>query len=508
LVLRARGRGDVYAVPLHHDADAGTFRAELTPAAVATAAGPRPLGAGMWSIGVVPRGLGQGAAQELAFSPEVQARLPVAATIDHKRFRLGFYDRQVTVLAVDPDLDEDERGGFTQRSLRTTYYGKARERELREAVLYDCFDGRECSDSPRAVHEELVRRGLPLEHLWVVRDGACRVPETALPVRALSKEYYDAYARARFVVACDHWPIWFSRREEQTCLQTWHGAPLKRHGRELAAHPPAVRAYREVLRERVENWQYVVAPGPFATPILRRAFPVDGHVLETGLPRTDLLVSPDRDRRAEEIRRRLGLVGKRIVLYAPTYRDNLAYGTGARPLQLRDVSVFRTDVAARGGYRLGPLADLPALRDALGENDVILFRKHRDVLDALPALAAEAVVDVSDYPDATELLLVADVLVTDYSSALFDFAATGKPMVFFTPDLETYRDSVRGFSIDFEAEAPGPLVRSTEELIEALRSVDSIAGEFRDRYERFAESYCGLIDGGAAGRVVEAVFGP
>jgi CDP-glycerol glycerophosphotransferase len=507
LVLRARGRGDVYVVPLDHDADAGVFRAELTPASVTTLAGPGPLGAGTWSITVVPRGLGQDAAKEVAFAPGVQTELPVGAKIEHKRFRLGLHDGELPVLAVDPDLDEDERGGLTQRRLRSSYYGEARDRKIREAVLYDCFDGREYSDSPRAVHEELVRRGLPLEHLWVVRDGACRVPETAIPVRAQSKEYYESYARARFLVASDHWPRWFSRRSEQTCLQTWHGAPLKRHGLDLAGHPPAVRAYREALRERAENWQYVVAPGSFATPLLRRTFPVNGHVLETGLPRTDVLVSPERHNRAEKIRSRLGLAGKRVVLYAPTYRDNLAYGTGARPLQLRDVPVFSTDLLPRGGYRLGPLADLPAVREALGEDDVILFRKHRDVVDGLPARAAAAVIDVSDYPDATELLLVADVLVTDYSSALFDFAATGKPVIFFTPDLERYRNDVRGFSIDFESEAPGPLVRSTEELIEALRDADAVTRDSRDRYEHFVASYCGLIDGGAAGRVVDAVFG-
>jgi CDP-glycerol glycerophosphotransferase len=508
VVLRVRGRADTYSVPFAYDADARRFTAELAPAAVGSLAGTRPLAAGMWTIAVLRRGSGHEEGLSPAFAPELLARLPVCATIGCKRFRVGLHVDEFPVLAVDRDLEEDERGGFTQRRLRTSYYATEREGELREAVLFDCFDGREYSDSPRALHEELMRRGLPLEFLWVVRDGACRVPETAVAVRAQSVEYYEAYARARYLVANDHWPRWFVRRSEQTCLQTWHGAPVKRHGRDLADLPPAFRAYRDILSQHGENWQYVLAPGAFATPILRRAFPMDGEVLETGLPRTDLLAGPDRDRRAREVRRRLGLDGQRVILYAPTYRDNLGYNPGVRLVQLRDVSAFRTDIVNRGGYRLGSLPDLATVRAALGEDDVLLFRKHRDIVDGLPAQAEEAVLDVSDYPDATELLLAADVLVTDYSSAVFDFATTGRPILFFTPDLESYRDEVRGFSLDFEADAPGPLLRTTDDLIEALAELDSVAAEYKQRYERFVGSYCSLNDGHAAARAVDAVFGP
>ena len=216
----------------------------------------------------------------------------------------------------------------------------------------------------------------------------------------------------------DYWPRWFRRRPEQTCLQTWHGAPLKRQGYDLAAKPRAFREYRRVLSQRHENWHYVVSPGPFATPILRSAFPVD-EVIETGLPRADLLFRPYRDRLADDVRRRLGLGDERVVLYAPTYRDQLAH---------------------RGGYRLGRLLELAALRSALGEDHAVLFRKHGRVVGALPDAADEWIRDVSEYPDAADLLLVADVLVTDYSSLSFDFAVTGRPIVFFTPDLDAYRE--------------------------------------------------------------------
>jgi CDP-glycerol glycerophosphotransferase len=114
--------------------------------------------------------------------------------------------------------------------------------------------------------------------------------------------------------------------------------------------------------------------------------------------------------------------------------------------------------------------------------------------------------DVSDYGDAMELLLVADVLVTDYSSLAFDFASTGRPLVFFTPDLEQYRDNLRGLNFDWGEIAPGPLLRTTDEVAQALLDPEALASEHADRYEAFVTSYCSLNDGQAAARVVDAVF--
>jgi CDP-glycerol glycerophosphotransferase len=434
------------------------------------------------------------------------AELPTSAEIGRRRVQLGVLGYEVPALAVERELASGERGGFAQRGLRTSFYPARRASELRDVILYDCFGGREYSDSPRAIHEELVRREAPYRHLWVVRNGPPEVPNTVDTVKELSREYYEAFATARFFVGNDHWPSWFVRRPDQTCLQTWHGAPLKRQGYDLAQRPHAFRAYRRTLRQRAENWQYVVSPGPFATPVLERAYPVDGEMLETGLPRTDLLLDPDRERIAEELRARLGLEGKQVVLYAPTYRDHLDYRLGYRLLELRDLPTYRAALAYRDRYRLGQLLDVATLQSALGDEYAVLFRKHPRIIDVLPSDVAASVRDVSDFPDAIALLLVADVLVTDYSSLAFDFAATGRPIIFFTPDLEDYRDEIRGFSIDFEADAPGPLLRTTDEVIEAVRDIDAVRAAHREAYDKFRATYCSMSDGGASARVVDRIF--
>jgi CDP-glycerol glycerophosphotransferase len=507
LLLSARLRSDTYTVPLRFDAERERFEAEVPPAALSSVAGVHPLSEGLWRILVLKRGEPRDSAVNVLLGSELLDTMPLETDVGPKRFRFGLAETDSACIAVERDLDDEERGGFRQRRLRTGAYVASRSKPLLDVVVYDCFGGRGYGDSPRAVHEELVRRRASLEHRWIVRDAALEVPETAVALRHGSSEYYDLLARARFVVSNDHWPSWLERREGQTCLQTWHGAPLKRQGYDLAGTPQAFRAYRRVLSQKAANWDCVLSAAPFATPVLRRAFPAHGKVLETGLPRSDRLFHPEREAIAAAVKERLGVTGKRVVLYEPTYRDHLEYRSGVRFTQLRNQPTYRTMPKDGDRYRLGQLLDIPALQKALGEEQVLLFRRHRRVADALPAEAEPFALDVSDYPDELDLLLAADVLVTDYSSALFDFAATGRPIVFFVPDLEDYRDKVRGFNIDFEAEAPGPLLRATDEVIEALRDPEGMRAAHEDRYRAFTVKYCSLMDGGASGRVAEQVFG-
>jgi CDP-glycerol glycerophosphotransferase len=494
-----------YRRPLTYAAGTGRFEVQLAPARIDSPTGARALAEGVWHLRVGPRGGSRQQAVRVAVDRDLLGRMPVSAENDHKRFRFGVANDDWAALVVERDLTESERGGIAQRLLRTSVYPGERHRPLRQAVLYSCFGGREYSDSPRAIYEELVRRDAPFEHLWIVRDAAFTVPDTAVPIRHGSREYYEALARARYVVANDHLPRWFSRRREQRTVQTWHGAPLKRQGYELADRPKALGAYRRALTQTAGSWQILLSPAPFATPILERAFPFALEIVESGLPRRDMLLRPDRDRLGESVKRRLGLDGKRVVLYAPTYRDHLELRGGERQMP-KDLPLHRADGSNRGAYRLGQLLDVAALASALGEDHAVLFRRHRLTTGAAPESALDAAIDVSGFPDPTELLLAVDVLVTDYSSAIFDFAATGRPMLFFTPDLEAYRDEIRGFSVDFAEIVPGPLLRTTDEVIESLRDPDALGPMFAKRYERFVSAYCPLDDGGAAGRVVDAVF--
>ncbi|MDG4865189.1 CDP-glycerol glycerophosphotransferase family protein, partial [Streptomyces sp. T-3] len=193
------------------------------------------------------------------------------------------------------------------------------------------------------------------------------------------------------------------------------------------------------------------------------------------------------DRRAAAARARIGLpAGKRVVLYAPTWRDDQFYGPGR--------------------YKLDLKIDLEKARAALGHNTVLMIRKHPNIVDSVPGAGDGFVYDVSQYPDIAELFLVADVLITDYSSLMFDYANTGRPMLFFTYDLEHYRDKLRGFYFDFDEHAPGPLIERSDDLIAALADIDRVAHAYRPRYEAFQRHFCDLDDGYASVRVVDRML--
>jgi CDP-glycerol glycerophosphotransferase len=133
-----------------------------------------------------------------------------------------------------------------------------------------------------------------------------------------------------------------------------------------------------------------------------------------------------------------------------------------------------------------------------------MVRAHVNMREALVTDVSDGrVIDVTTYPDIADLLLIADVLITDYSSVMFDFAVTGRPMLFFTYDLERYRDRLRGFYNHFEAEAPGPLLRTRGDVIAALRDLEDVNRGYRAAYDAFAAKFCSLEDGQAAARTVD-----
>ena len=470
LVLRHSALGETVAVPVAHQE--ARFTAVLA----------RPPREGDYEVFLDDRPVRVGVA--------LAALLPVSAA--GARFCLDRRHGDRLTVHCAPALADAERSADHQRGLRTAHYPAQRRLPLRDVVLY-AGEG-----SPRAVHAELVRRSTATEHLWVT-DGstgaATRVPPTAAPVVAHSTAWYEALARARRIVVAGQLPVWFERRPDQTVVQTWHGAPLGRFGLDLTGTLYADHQYLATLAHRSAQWSLLVSPSAFATPHLRRALAYRGEVLEAGSPADDLLSAPGRDRTAERVRRGLGVPeGHRVVLYAPTYRDHLAHPPSVVP----------------GGsgplYRWDPALDLPALARSLDDRTTVLVRRHPRVTGSVPA--HRALRDVSTHPDATELLLIADVLVTDYSGLAFGFAITGRPMLFHTYDLEHYRDTVRGFCLDFGTRAPGPLLVTTQEVARAVRAtaVPASRDPHAEAYESFRRDHCGPADGGAARRVVDRLL--
>jgi CDP-glycerol glycerophosphotransferase len=351
-------------------------------------------------------------------------------------------------------------------------------------IVYHSFEGR-YSDSPRALYEALRVREPGHSHLWLTDpDHAHAFPDDVEVASYAGADGRAALEAADVLIANTHTDVQWTKGPGTLYVQTWHGTPLKRVHRDVLWAPPG-RLDR--LDRDVERWDVLLSPNHASTPLLRSAFRYDGPMLETGYPRNDVLVAPGHEERRARARAALGLApDQTAVLYAPTWRDDEVFADGAGPFRLA--------------------LDVEAFVRELGDDHVLLLRLHPLVRAPSGAVDHPAVREVTAHPEIGDLYLAADVLVTDYSSAMFDFALTGRPMLFYVYDLEAYQRSLRGFYFDFAPEAPGPLLVSTREVLDALHDLPQVARRHADRAARFRARYGHLEDGRATDRVLDHVL--
>lgn len=340
------------------------------------------------------------------------------------------------------------------------------------AVFFESFYGQTAGCNPRAIDRVLAERAPAVTRYWSVTDLSVEVPEGAIAVVEGGPDWWRARAESRLLIVNDWLRRRFVRKPGQIVLQTWHGTPLKR----LALHRPGFdpRRMAAVIKES-RRWDVLLAQNTYAARVLKKAYAFFGRPIWTeGYPRNDVLVSGD----PAPVRAALGIrPEERVVLYAPTWRDD------------RDQMVDFVDP-----QRLAEQTD-----------SVVLVRGHSRTIKPGRDQSGARVIDVTGYPETARLLLIADVLVTDYSSVMFDFSVTGRPMFFLVPDLEHYRGELRGFYFDLDARAPGPLVHSQDELVAAMAD-PGVPEAYRQRYTAWQAQFNRRDDGEAADRVVSRIL--
>ena len=348
-------------------------------------------------------------------------------------------------VAVIPPLTPRERSRRSRRLL------VEREAEaLRPAVFMESFGGRSGGDNPAAICEDLAAHDVRAPLWWSVVDGTVPVPSGAVPVVVGSQEWVEALRTSRVIVTNDHLPDWFSKREGQHLLQTWHGTPIKKLLHDAAPGSVSLR-YQRLMARQVPQWDLLLAQNREAEQRLRRALGYGGQVRVGEYPRNvRLLGGIEVGRR---VRSDLGIgEEQRVILYAPTWRERLRHPEGLAG-------------HSNGQGLLGEV--YPAHRT----DAVVLMRTHH----MNRARPGPGLVDVSRYPNIEELMMAADVLVSDYSSIFLDFALTGKPAVVYVPDLEHYRDVERGLYGDWPRRSGLPVALDHDELTFHL---NRILGDF------------------------------
>lgn len=356
-------------------------------------------------------------------------------------------------------------------------------------VMFETFMGKSYADSPKYIYEYLAKN-YPGKYkfIWVLNDTKTKLPYDGIVIKRFSRKYAYYLAKSKYFVFNIRQPLWFRKREEQVFLETWHGTPLKRLAFDQEEVTAASPTYKSQFYRQKQEWDYLIAANKFSSDVFKSCFMYDGHMLESGYPRNDLLYAPNKDDIANQIKDKLNIPkDKKTILYAPTWRDDEYYG--------------------KGQYKFQLTLDLEMLKRELGDEYVILLRTHHYIADALDVTGLEDFAyNVSKYDDITEIYLISDILITDYSSVFFDYANLKRPMLFFTYDLDKYRSILRGFYIDMETELPGPLVYTSEEVVDKIKNIDSLNNQYASKYDEFYNRFCDIDDGNASKRVVEEVF--
>ena len=376
-----------------------------------------------------------------------------------------------------------------------------------KTIIFESFMARRYADSPRAIYEYMLNnpayrdykflwsfRAQDMnDYLWLNDNVRTRV------IQFGNEEYYKLCATAGYWITNSRMVDSIDIREGQTYVQCWHGTPLKRLGFDIEVKGDNSQFSKELLCEhyRIDalKYTYMLSPSAFCTEKFTSAFGLkkvgrEDIIIEEGYPRNDFL----KNYKPEDVRRVKKALGlpkdKRVILYAPTWRDNE-----------HDAMV--------GGYVFDNPVDFDKLRNAIGEDYVILFRPHYFIANQFDFSKYEGFVyNAANYPEINDLYIVSDMLITDYSSVFFDYSILRRPIIFYMYDLKYYKDVVRGFYISLD-ELPGPIVEKENDLIESIMKVNlwSNTGTYEKHYQEFSDKFTYLDDGRATERVVKRIFG-
>ncbi len=360
-------------------------------------------------------------------------------------------------------------------------------------IMFESFLGKQYSCNPRAIYEYLKENEPGYKMYWSVdKKYAETFRKKGIPhINRFSLQWLLMTARAKYWVTNSRMPLWIPKPKNTVYLQTWHGTPLKKLAADMEeVHMPGTntKKYKRNFYKESRNWDFLISPNGYSTDIFRRAFNFEKDMIESGYPRNDLLYVDNRDEKIQLLKKEMGLpLDKKVILYAPTWRDDQFYG--------------------KGKYKFDLALDLNHLRNELGDEYIIILRMHYLVAENLDLTPYQGFAfDYSLYPDISELYLISDLLITDYSSVFFDYGNLKRPMIFYVYDIDNYRDKLRGFYFDFETEAPGPLVKSTEEVIHSIKDCNNNNPVHSESFKRFYEKFCYLESGQSSKKVVDHVF--
>lgn len=363
-------------------------------------------------------------------------------------------------------------------------------------AIFVSFHGTGYSDNPKAIYEKMLQdpRFDDFRFIWFIKKKKSSVREIpgAIIKPYYSPSYFFYMARAKYWVINCKMPTYIKKKDKQVYLQTWHGTPLKRLGCDIEVSE-GMTFYRskisfeemcETYRKDSEKYNFMITPNRFCTEIFPKAFLVEPEkLIETGYPRNDFITNTT-ENEVEEIKKKWGIpLDKKVVFYAPTWRD--------------------TSFVA-SGYTFELKADFRKWKEVLGEDYVVVFKPHYLIINKyehdeelegfLYSIPASA--------EINQFYVISDVLVTDYSSVFFDYSVLNRPIYFYMYDRTEYQDQMRGFYLDVDTELPGDIYTDEVNMLEEIKNNIYDYSSL----EEFNKKFNHMQDGKCTERVIDIVF--
>ena len=366
-----------------------------------------------------------------------------------------------------------------------------------KTVLFISFHGKGYSDNPKAIYEEMLKddRFKDFKFVWAIKNHkkkAIKIDDAKI-VEYLSIPYFYYLSKAKYWIFNCKMPSYICKKKDQIYLQTWHGTPLKRLGHDIHVDENTT-FYRSQVKAKdmyrsydidSARYNYMISPNAFCTKIFPAAFNINKErLIETGYPRNDVMSNVTDDEKLK-IKKELNIPPyKKVILYAPTWRDNQYVAKGY---------TFKLEV------------DFHKWHQYLKDDYIVLFKPHYLIINDYKSTndLQGFLHNIDADQDISPLYLITDILITDYSSVFYDFAVMNKPMYFYMYDLKDYQEELRGFYIDIYKDLPGQIYENEDDL---LKDVIEKKYDYA-KLKVFKERFNNHDDGKASKRVVDIVFG-
>lgn len=351
----------------------------------------------------------------------------------------------------------------------------------RNKLLFLSYYGSQYGCSPKYLSKYISKHHPDWEIVWAFTEPGKHQIQGIIKVKYLSLKYFYEIATSGVIVSNFRMPLHFKKRKGQLYIMTWHSS-LRLKRIEKDAEDSLKPGYVEMAKEDSKKIDALLSGCRFSTEIFTRAFWYDGLILNSGTPRCDIFFNDNKEKLIKEIRKKLNIENDaKLILYAPTFRQN------KEPKEY--------------------VLDCIELQENLNSNNneewKILVRLHPHLIDKSANLFNhENIIDVTGFDDVQELLLIADWLITDYSSLMFDFMETGKPCLLFVPDLEEYLAKERNLYFDVKA-LPFPVCKSLQDIQNHITNFDY--DYYNNSLQQFRESVGSFENGCSSENVTEFI---